>query len=339
MKRKSVFLLTMFIMVSFLSSFAMSEDPVVEFLNALKTKQSKKAMQSFEDLNRTAWHFLPGAMWPRVGIQTKELDKEQKALFADMLSYFLSESGYKKTQDIIELENVLAEMSGNTEFRDAGRYYISFYGDPRTDSLWAWSFEGHHLSLNFTVSEGAIASTPRFFGASPAHIKHGPRAGDRTLAEEEDIAFELLSEFSDDQLKTVVFQKESFFDIVTSNASEVSALQAVGIQYSDMSGKQQELFQSLIMSYLKALPKKLARKRMDKITKDELDSVRFGWAGSTERGKPHYYRIQGQTFLIEYDNIQDDANHVHTVWRDFNGDFGRDLIREHYLHSDHHKSH
>jgi hypothetical protein len=76
---------------------------------------------------------------------------------------------------------------------------------------------------------------------------------------------------------------------------------------------------------------------MNNIRAEEFNAIRFGWAGSTKAGKPHYYRIQGKSFLVEFDNVQNGANHIHTVWRDFNGDFGRDLIKEHYEHS-HHKN-
>ncbi len=311
-------------------------NPTIKFLESLDGEQLSRLIMPFDDMSRKTWHYLPGKMWPRTGLKLGELNDNQKMAFLQMLQSFLSESGYDKTQKIIELENVLVKLGGNPDFRNAGAYFIAIYGNPRTDSLWAWSFEGHHLSLNFTISKGKLSIAPRFFGASPATIPEGSRKGERTLNREEDLAMELINALSDKQKEEAIFQDISFLDIVTTNATEVSPLRPVGIEANKLNAKQKDLLKQLLKEYLSSIPGNLAIERENKINNEEFDEIRFGWAGALTNGQAHYYRIQGKTFLIEFDNTQNDANHIHTVWRDFDGDFGRDLIREHYLNSKHH---
>jgi hypothetical protein len=311
-------------------------NPTILFLETLDDEQLNRLMMPFNDMSKNAWHFLPGEMWPRAGLKLDELNDNQKKAFSEMLQSFLSNSGYEKTQKIIELENVLVELGGDPEFRNAGAYFIAIYGNPATDSLWAWSFEGHHLSLNFTLSNGKLSTAPRFFGASPATVPEGSRKGERTLGREEDLALELINAFSDHQKEEAIFQDVPFADIVTSNAVEVGPLRPAGIVVNQFNAYQKDLLKQLIMEYLSSIPGNLAIERESKINDEEFDEIRFGWAGALVKGQGHYYRIQGKSFLIEFDNTQNNANHIHTVWRDFDGDFGRDLIREHYLNSNHH---
>ena len=311
-------------------------DPVLDFLKSLDQDQKAKAQMPFDDLSRNDWHFFPGEMWPREGIQIQELNGEQKELLHKLLQHFLSKTGYNKTMKIIDLEKVLAEIENNSTFRNPEKYYIAFYGHPERDSLWAWSFEGHHISLNFTVLNEQISIAPRFFGANPAIIKEGKRKGERTLVNEEDKGLGLINSLSMEQKKQAVFQKTSFKEIVTSVASEVAPLDPVGIPMKELDQSQQMMLLDLIDEYLSTMPEPLAEKRSNNLKEEEMEEIRFGWAGATELGKPHYYRIQGKTFLVEFDNTQNNANHIHTVWRDFDGDFGRDLIKEHYQHSNHH---
>jgi len=311
-------------------------NPTIKFLESLKSEQLSQLIMPFDDLSRKDWHYLPAKMWPRTGLKLGELNNDQKIAFSQMLQSFLGKSGYDKTQKIIELENILAELEGDPDLRDEGAYFIAIYGNPRTDSLWAWSFQGHHLSLNFTLSNGKLSTAPRFFGASPATITEGSRQGERTLDREEDLAMELINALSDQQKEEAVFQDISFIDIVTTNAIEVSPLRPVGIEANKLNAQQKDLLKQLLKEYLSSISKNLAIERESKINDEEFDEIRFGWAGALTKGQGHYYRIQGKTFLIEFDNTQNDANHIHTVWRDFDGDFGIDLIREHYLNSKHH---
>lgn len=326
-----------FLFIALYSTALPESETAVAFLNSLDEDQRKIAQLEFDDINRHTWHFLPAAMWPRTGVSLKELNPDQKEKLLLMLRDYLSESGYEKTLGIIELENVLAMMENNPDFRDSELYYTTFYGNPEKDNNWAWSFEGHHISLNFTVVNGQVSMVPRFLGASPAVFREGPREGEQTaLGAEQNIGFKLLASLSDEQLEKAIFKKTSFGEIVTSTSSEVGRLQPVGIKMDELDSEQKSILLDLINVYLSVMPQEIAEERFQKLREEDTDEIRFGWAGEKDRNKPHYYRVQGKTFLIEFDNTHNDANHIHTVWRDFNGDFGRDLLLEHYQHSDHH---
>jgi len=312
-----------------------NNDPVEDFLTSLDSEQLDKTQHSFDDLSRTVWHFIPGQMMTRKGIMLKELNRVQKEYAFTLLKQHLSESGFKKIMRIIDLENVLVEMGQDQEFRDKDKYFIAVYGDPLTDKLWAWSFEGHHVSLNFTIKDKDVSMTPRFLGANPAVIPVGNRKGERTLVNEEDMGLELINSFDSSQRVKAIFSTQSYYEIVTSNSTEVGPLSPVGIKMNEMNKEQQAHLMKLITEYLSTMPKALEESRMEQIENENLDEIRFGWAGATELGKGHYYRIQGKSFLIEFDNTINNANHIHTVWRDFTGDFGKDLIKAHYLESSH----
>ncbi|MEC3908170.1 DUF3500 domain-containing protein [Tamlana sp. 2201CG12-4] len=322
----------------FFQVFTSAQTPVLEFINSLNKIQQEKTLLPLKDSSRETWHFLPATMYQRPGIALFELNKTQKELAFKFLKNQLSESGYLKAKKIIGLERVLAEISGDTIFRDPEKYYIAIYGNPKKDKLWTWSFEGHHMSLNFTVLNGKASIAPRFLGTNPARIEHGDRKGERVLANEEDLAFELIHSMNTKQRKQAIFQEDAFKEIVTKNDSKVSPLKATGIKAELLNKKQQELLSAIIKEYLSTIPEHLAKERFEIIKDSEFNEIYFGWAGSTTLTKPHYYRIQGSSFLIEFDNTQNEANHIHTVWRDFDGDFGRDLIKEHYKHSHHHNN-
>ncbi len=313
-------------------------DAILEFLKALDASQLKKTQLSFDDSSRETWHFLPATSYKRLGIALYELNTSQKVLAFNLLKNNLSKVGYFKTKQIIDLERHLRELSGDKVRRDPEKYYISVYGNPSSDLLWSWSFEGHHLSLNFTVLNKEISVSPRFFGANPAEIKTGTEKGKRVLHKEEDLAFELMASMTNEQKNKTIFETIAFPEIVTFNASKVDPLEKVGIKAELLNKKQQDILMTIIKEYLSTLPQDLAKERFRAIKISEFNDIHFGWAGATNITKGHYYRIQGDTFLIEFDNTQNNANHVHTVWRDFNGDFGRDLIKEHYQNSAHHKN-
>lgn len=333
-KKETLAMITVLLIVATAFNY-IKKSPVEDFLKSLDTEQVKKVQLPFDDLSRDIWHFLPGSMWPRAGIMLKELNQKQKEYAFTMLKQHLSDAGFKKVMGIIDLENVLAEMGQDKGMRDPEKYFVAIYGDPLQDKLWAWSFEGHHLSLNFTISGNEVSMTPRFLGANPAVIPSGSRKGQRTLAAEDDMGIELINSMSSEQRLKTIFSTRSYFEIVTSNATEVGPLVPVGIAMRELNKVQQEHLKKLVYEYLSTMPEPLSKKRMEQIEKEDFDEIRFGWAGATELGKGHYYRIQGQTFLIEFDNTVGNANHIHTVWRDFDGDFGKDLIKEHYLDKSH----
>ncbi len=323
------------IIAIFLVAFQMDNTkPAQQFLNSLSGEQKNKVQMPFDADSKHDWHYFPASMYPRAGISIGELSEQQKQILFKLLQSSLSETGYAKTQQIISLENVLAELSDNTSMRDPENYYAAFYGNPEKDSLWAWSFQGHHLSLNFTVLNGKTEIAPRFMGANPATVKSGKRIGERTLSAEEDLGLLLINSIEDKQ--KAIFSGRSPNDIITGNSAEVDPLAPVGIKVNELSSENQEILLRLINEYLATMPDELAKKRSENLEKEEWDEIRFGWAGATRSGEPHYYRIQGKNFLIEFDNSQSNANHIHSVWRDFDGDFGRDFIREHYIEDHNH---
>lgn len=333
---KKICLFILLYSVSFFGLHLTKPDPASILLNSFSKTQKQKAQRPFDDSTRTTWHFLPASMWERPGIPLKELNEQQKNNLFKLLQTYLSSTGYEKVLKIIDLESILLEQSGNAILRDPERYYTTFYGNPDSDTLWAWSFEGHHISLNFTISKGNISMTPRFLGANPAVVLKGKQKGLRTLANENDLGIQLINSMSEKQQQIAIFQERAFPDIVTRNTSKVDPLQPVGIKMDLLNHPQQSILVNLINEYLKTMPTELATKRMKAIADEELNNIYFGWAGATKLGQAHYYRVQGKTFLIEFDNTQNNANHIHTVWRDFNGDFGEDLIKKHYQNSNHH---
>ncbi|MBT3480418.1 MAG: DUF3500 domain-containing protein [Opitutales bacterium] len=317
-----------------LANMAMS-NAAASFLHSLNEKQRNKTTFDFDHPHRVSWEFLPAAMIKRKGIALTELDKKQKMFAYDLLESGLSKAGNEKIRNIVDLERVLLELTGS-DIRVPELYSIMIFGEPSIESNWAWRFEGHHVSLNFTIVDGTMTATaPRFLGSNPAKVPEGDRKGLRALGEEEDLARELFKSLDTKQQKTAHFQSIAYGEIVTNRATEVGPLSPVGIRASRLSSDQQKQLETLIETYASSMPKELANERMNQLHEAGMHKIRFGWAGGTEVGEPHYYRIQGPTFLIEYDNVQNSANHVHTIWRDFDGDFGRDLLKDHYLNHPH----
>ena len=310
-------------------------NPAAEFLTSLNENQKAKAQYDLDSENRYRWHYLPATDFPRPGISLKEMDQMQKELVFDLLKSNLSTSGYQKMLKIIDLENVLSEIENNTERRDPEKYHIAIYGNP-ADETWAWSFQGHHVALHFTVSDGKVAFVPRFLGANPAMIKQGSRKGERTLQVEEDLGFDLINDLSESQKEKAVISERAFRDILSTNQPQVEPLQKQGIKIQELNENQKGILQNLIKVYLSLMPDEQAAHRLDRLREEDMDEILFAWAGGFKLGEPHYYRVQGKSFLIEFDNTQNGANHIHSVWREFNGDFGRDLLQEHYNNSDHH---
>jgi hypothetical protein len=244
---------------------------------------------------------------------------------------------------IMELETVLnaleaaqrAEASGRggrrgtALVRDPVRYFFSVFGTP-AKGPWGWRVEGHHVSLHFTVVNGtAVASSPQFFGSNPAEVREGPKKGLRILAAEEDTARALLTALDDGQRAKAVINPAAPNDIATMNMLDINPLMPAGITADALRPNQRELLMKIVDAYTSAMAPDIAADRMAQLKKAGVERISFAWAGAAERGQRHYYRVQGPTFLIEYDNTQNNANHIHSVWRDFEGDFGRDLLREH----------
>ncbi len=301
------------------------------FLASLTAEQRAQASFPFQDDERQNWHFIPKE---RKGLPLLDMQPHQKALAHALLAAGLSQQGYIKAVSIMSLEDVLRIMEkddGNR--RNPQKYYFSIFGEPSDTGTWGYRVEGHHLSQNFTVVNGKIADTPSFFGSNPAEVREGPRKGMRVLAAEEDLARDLLESLSAEQKKIAIVTDKAYPDILTM-ASRKAALegQPSGLSAAKMTKKQFDLLQTLLSDYANNVPDQLAQTREEHIKKAGTNMF-FAWAGAEQRGGPHYYRIQAPTFLIEYDNTQNDANHIHSVWRDYHGDFGLDLLAMHYQQS------
>ena len=287
-----------------------------------------QAMKPFDDRDRLDWHYTPRS---RNGISFKEIDAGSREAVHTLLRTALSAAGHRKVTNIIELELVLRDIETFGFSRDPERYHLTVYGTPDAQRRWGWRFEGHHLSLNFTLAgEKAVADTPSFFGANPATVQKGARKGLRALGEEHDAGWALLEALSDAQRRDAIFEANTYGEIVTANRHKVDPLDAAGIPAAQLDERQRALLWKLIELYAGNFEPGLAQARLARAKQRGIEAIRFGWAGATQRGRAHYYRIQGPAFLIEYDASQNGGNHIHTVWRDFNGDFGRDLLREHY---------
>jgi hypothetical protein len=320
------------------SSSAMA-DAASAFVNSLSPAQRQQAVFPFDSAERLHWNFIPTEAFPRNGLTVKEMSDAQRSRAHELLKAGLSQRGYLTATAIMDLETVLggleqqARASGQgaeAMRRDPVRYFFSVFGTPSTKQTWGWRVEGHHVSLHFTVVNGTlVASSPSFFGSNPAEVREGPRKGLRILGEQEDAARALLMALDESQRLRAVIQGVALNEIVTTNKVEINPLSPVGIMAEAMTPKQRDMLIKVIEAYTSKMADDIAADRTAKLRKAGIEKIAFAWAGEAERGKKHYYRVQGPTFLIEHDNSQNDGNHVHSVWRDFNGDFGRDLLREH----------
>lgn len=303
-------------------------DAAKAFLASLTPEQSKKAIIAFDDEERQNFHYVP---LERKGLQLREMNATQKHLAHALLSAGLSQRGYIKATTIMTLEDVLRQLEkDNGERRNPEKYYFSIFGEPSATGTWGYRVEGHHLSQNFTVVNGKIASTPSFFGSNPAEVKEGPRKGLRVLGAEEDLGRELYMSLTPAQKKTALVAAEAYKEILTAqNRKAAMEGKPSGLQVSAMTAPQKALLTRVLEEYAYNMPEQIAQSRMTQIQKSG-NNLWFAWAGVAERGGPHYYRVQSPTFVVEYDNTQNNANHVHSVWRDFEGDFGLDLLKQHY---------
>jgi len=311
------------------SSSAAMATAAERFLASLTAEQRQQATFAFDSPERLRWHFVP--QFERNGLQIKAMTEPQRKAAHDLLKTGLSDRGYTTYTQIMQLENILkATEKGNGPTRDPEGYRFAVFGTPSAKGTWGWRVEFHHISLRFDVVNGtAISSTPSFAGANPAEVRDGPQKGQRTLGLLEDTARTLVTALDPAQRKTAVFTDVALNDIVTENALDINPLSPAGLKASAMTPPQRDQLMKILDAYAGLMAADIAADRLTKIKIAGLDNLTFAWAGSLERGQKHYYRVQGPTFLIEFDNTQGNGNHVHAVWRDFNGDWGRDVLREH----------
>ncbi len=305
------------------------------FLGSLDDTQKARVQLAFDSEERFNWFYVPRE---REGLPLRSMTAAQQKAALRAIEAGLSQKGYSKAEAVRALEPVLAAIEKDPVRRNPESYYLTVFGDPSPTGTWGLRWEGHHISLHWTLVEGkAIATTPQFFGSNPAEVRDGPQKGTRVLHAEEDLGRALVQALTDAQRKTAVIAPTAPDDILTTNARKAGIQDQSGLTYKDMTPAQRGMLLALIDEYASVQPKKLAAERIQKITKAGLDQIRFAWMGPIEKGALHYYRVQGPTFLIEYDCVQNQGNHVHAVWRDFSGDFGADLLEEHYKKSPHHR--
>jgi hypothetical protein len=305
-------------------------DAAQALLNSLWADQKAKATYAFDDDERLDWHFIPKL---RKGLSIGEMQPHQQKLATALLAAGLSQQGMIKAESIMSLDQVLLLLEGGAgaNRRDPNNYYVTIFGTPSATGTWGYRFEGHHISQNYTIVNGKLADSPSFFGSNPAEVKEGPRKGLRVLAAEDDYGFEMIDSLDSSEKATAIVDKTALKDIVTM-ASRKAALNGApnGLPASKMTAAQYDKLLTLVEVYAENMPPQMAQHRMELARKQPKDATFFAWTGDTQRGGPHYYRVQTPAFLIEMDCTQDKANHIHSVWRDYEGDWGMDLLKSHY---------
>ena len=304
------------------------------WLASLDGRQRIAAHERFDTADRANWHYVPRR---RPGLALRDMNPQQRDLVWRFLATCLSARGMEKAQGVLEIEQVLAELSGNHGLRDPGNYALVMFGDPGREEPWSWRFEGHHLSLTLTIVPNVgVAATPSFFGSNPAIVPHGhAKAGLEILRRERGLGFELLHALGDEERETTVIAARSMGDIVTGPGREQALKEPQGLALGAMDDAHRAMAMALVETFISHLRAGLMDREIARIREHGIERIHFAWAGSHELGSPHYYRLHGPSLVIEYDNTQNDANHVHTVWHDPTDSFGRDLLKAHYDHGHH----
>jgi hypothetical protein len=303
-----------------------------QWLGSLSDDQKKIGLLEYDAPVRVDWHFIPKAT--RKGVQYRDMNEAQRKAALALLRSTVSEIGYHKATSIMGLEVLLKDLEKSktgTPLRDSERYYFTIFGKPTESSKWGLSIEGHHMSLNFVVEGGkVISSTPQMFGANPAIVKNSTvesvKTGTELLAKEERLALELLHALDADQRKVAVIADKALDEVRNAGAPQPPADAPVGLVASKMTDAQKKILRALVDAYAAGMPEEVARQRWEAIESTGFDKLHFAWAGGDQLGQGHYYRIQGDTFAIEFVNTQPDAagnpaNHIHCMWRDQRGDF------------------
>ncbi len=300
------------------------------FLASLDDAQRRRALIAFESENRLDWHYIPRN---RSGLGLGEMQPAQAAAARALFASVLSDEGLRLLDGVRLLEAVLREQQGS--FRDPGRYFVSVFGTPGRFP-WGWRFEGHHLSLNVTLpAAGHVAVTPFFAGAHPATVSDGPHRGFRLLGRSEDLARQIMASLTAPQRQAAIIADRSFGEIVASPQRERDLGQPRGLELAAMNGTSSALVDALMDRFLGTLAPDLVVAQKRRVMEQGIAAFRFAWAGSLTPGEAHYFRVHGPVTVIEYDNTQNGANHIHAVWRDLAADFGRDALADHYRRQPH----
>ena len=300
------------------------------FLSALDDGQRRKAMIAFDSGNRLDWHYIPRS---RSGLALGEMRADQADAARALVASVLNQRGLDLLDGVRLLEGVLREQQGS--FRDPDRYHVSVFGTPGRFP-WGWRFEGHHLSLNVALpAAGHVAVTPFFTGAHPAAVRDGPHRGFRLLGASEDLARQIMAGLDEQQRKAATIADRSFGEIVASPQRERDLGAPRGLLLGEMTAAQLTLVEALMDRFLGTLAADLLTRQKQRVQEQGFAAFRFAWAGSLTPGEAHYFRVHGPATLIEFDNTQNGANHIHAVWRDLSADFGHDALADHYRQQQH----
>ncbi len=303
-------------------------------LNSLDATQKAAINYSYHDGERIFWYYPP---LNRHGLALRDMSEEQRGLAYALMATGLTEDSNRQAQLIIEHEAVLGpleEEQGQVTFRrDALLYSWTIFGDPGSDAEpWGWRVEGHHVSLHYSVwGDRVLSVTPFFFGANPAEVRKGPKQGLRILGTSQDIALELMESLDAGQKSRAIIYDEAPADIITFNSSKASLPKEEGLPATAMSGTQREMLMALASEYVTRIRCDLAEDKLNALRQGGLEKIHLAWGGPIDRTQPHYYRLHGGDFVVEYDNRQNGANHIHSVLRDVNNDFAADVLRDHLL--------
>jgi hypothetical protein len=304
------------------------------WLAGLDGAQRARATFPFDTDERFVWQYTPGR---REGLALADMAGEQRAAAMSIVVAAMSSRGAGEVEAIVALESILGALereAGRAEWRlrDPEHYWFAVFGEPDLEGRpWAWRVGGHHVLVQSTVVGGRVAFAPSFLGANPAVVPSGPRAGFRALTGEELLARSLLASLPPKERAVAIVDPVAPPDILTaaSARADVSAV-PIGIRHDDMGPSQRAGLETLIQHYLGRARESVAVAEWERIVDAGLDGVTFAWAGSDESGRGHYYAVRGPSFLIEYDNTQNGANHIHAVWRDLANDWGEDILSRHY---------
>ena len=304
------------------------------FLESLEAEQRDLAVYDYLDAERIFWYYPPAN---RHGLPLRDMTEPQREAALALLRSGLTDRAYEQARGIIDLETTLGEIerkAGARSFvRDPELYYWTVFGDPGdAESPWGWRVEGHHVSLHFSLwADRFISITPFFFGANPAEVRKGPKQGLRILDDRETLAYELMRSLDGAQRERATIYSEAPWDIITFNSSRVSLPPEEGLAAAELSAPQRDLLRKLTAVYVDQVRPDMASEKWRRIESEGFDGLHWAWAGPLDPAEPHYYRIHGGNFVVEFDNRQNGANHIHSVWRDVENDFANDVLGEHLL--------
>lgn len=295
-------------------------------LAALDGEQRSLASRPFADEAARRWmEYRPR---PRPGVCLADLDRTARKAAHRLLATALSPPAYAQAMAIVALEEVLDRQEGWARGRHSDDYWVAVFGEPGRDDPWGWRFEGHHLSVTMTVADGVVSPAPIFLGANPHRVGYAGGTVLRPLAAEEDLARALLDAMGPHDRRAAIVSDDAPADIRTATRPAVDGpLEPRGVPASRLGPGARAALYGLVALYLDRLPSSLAAREYARI---ESGEQWFAWEGPTRPGGRHYYRVQGEDLLIEYDNTSDDGNHAHTVLRRPHGDFGGDVLAAHH---------